>query len=79
VAYIGKAATPQLQVAPVFAIHGAPVTPGPGELFLGGPGSSITRQELHALFDVIGTPSWSCIKAVPSEAWRNYLRNVPGR
>jgi mitogen-activated protein kinase 1/3 len=26
-----------------------------------------------------GTPSWSCIEAVPSAAWRNYLRGIPGR
>ncbi len=30
VTYVGSAATPQLQVAPLFAIHGMPKTPGSG-------------------------------------------------
>ena len=30
VTYVGSAATPQLQVAPLFAIHGMPRTPGTG-------------------------------------------------
>jgi hypothetical protein len=63
----------------VFAVHGAPQTPGPGEVYAGGPGSLVTRRELHALFEVIGTPSWRCIAAVPSPAWRAYLKNIPGK
>ncbi len=35
--------------------------------------------ELSALFAVVGTPAWSCINAVQSEPWRNYLRRIPGR
>jgi len=34
---------------------------------------------MNALFAVIGTPSWACIEAVQSPAWRNYLKKVPGR
>ncbi len=36
------------QVAPLFAIHGLPKTPGDGESFLGGPGNEMTRSELQA-------------------------------
>jgi mitogen-activated protein kinase 1/3 len=78
VAWIGKATTPQLQVAPVFAIHGVPQTPTSGERF-DGPGNSTTRSELAALFAVIGTPSWRCIESVANPAWRRYLRKVTGR
>ncbi|GBF88001.1 Map2 kinase [Raphidocelis subcapitata] len=82
VPWLGKAATPHLQVAPVFAMHGMPNTPASGERFTGSghpAGNSVTRQELRALFQVIGTPSWSCIEGVPNAAWRNYLRAIPGR
>jgi mitogen-activated protein kinase 1/3 len=34
-------------------------------------------QELEAIFDVIGSPEWSCIEAVESEAWRSFLWQVP--
>lgn len=34
----------------------------------------VTRQELKALFDVIGTPSWVDAENVPTPAWRNYLQ-----
>ncbi|WIA12477.1 hypothetical protein OEZ85_012512 [Tetradesmus obliquus] len=78
VAWIGKATTPQLQVGPVFAIHGMPVTPVEGEHFAG-PGNSVTRTELSALFAVIGTPSWRCIEGVDNPAWRRYLRKMPPR
>eukprot|EP00878_Enallax_costatus_P020914 GHUV01022126.1.p1 GENE.GHUV01022126.1~~GHUV01022126.1.p1 ORF type:complete len:118 (+),score=23.27 GHUV01022126.1:331-684(+) len=77
VAWIGKATTPQLQVAPVFAIHGMPATPVEGEHYAQGPGNSVTRTELSALFAVIGTPSWRCIESVTNPAWRRYLRKVP--
>lgn len=68
-----------LQVAPVFAIHGLPKTPDTGEKFQEGPGNPTTRQELHALFDVIGTPAWACIGGVQSPAWRSYLLKVRGK
>ncbi|KAF6262194.1 hypothetical protein COO60DRAFT_1699466 [Scenedesmus sp. NREL 46B-D3] len=78
VAWLGKATTPQLQVGPVFAIHGMPVTPVEGEHYAG-PGSSVTRTELSALFAVIGTPSWRCIEGVDNPAWRRYLAKMPPR
>mmetsp|Transcript_20906 Transcript_20906/g.62924 ORF Transcript_20906/g.62924 Transcript_20906/m.62924 type:complete len:762 (-) Transcript_20906:527-2812(-) len=78
VTYVGSAATPQLQVAPLFAIHGMPKTPGSGDKF-DGVSDRVTRQELKALFDVIGTPSWVDAENVPTPAWRNYLQNLPGR
>lgn len=62
----------------MFAIHGIPQTPTSGERF-DGPGNSITRSELAALFAVIGTPSWRCIESVANPAWRRYLRKVTGR
>lgn len=34
----------------------------------------MTRQELKALFDVIGTPSWVDAESVATPAWRRYLR-----
>jgi hypothetical protein len=67
-----------MQVAPVFAIHGLPMTPTSGERF-DGPGNSVTRTELAALFAVIGTPSWRCIESVANPAWRRYLRKITGR
>ena len=39
-----------------------------------GAGDETTRQELRALFDVIGTPAWSEVEGVQSRAWRNYLQ-----
>lgn len=79
VAHIGLASTPLLQVAPVFAIHGMPKTPKDGERFECGASNPITRQELEALFDVIGTPAWPCIQAVHSNSWRRYLYKIPAR
>lgn len=67
------------QVGPVFAIHGVPRTPVPGERYACGPGSSVTRTELAALFDVIGTPGWHAIEDVAAPAWRRYLRRMPGK
>lgn len=67
-----------MQVGPVFAIQGMPVTPVEGEHFAG-PGNSVTRTELSALFAVIGTPSWRCIEGVDNPAWRRYLRKMPPR
>lgn len=62
----------------MFAIHGLPSTPTSGERF-DGPGNSVTRTELAALFAVIGTPSWRCIESVANPAWRRYLRKITGR
>ncbi|GLC43103.1 hypothetical protein PLESTB_000862900 [Pleodorina starrii] len=80
-AYLGKASTPHLQVAPVFAITGKPLTPHAGQRYgVTEPGGSASAfAELSALFSVIGTPAWACIEAVRSEAWRRYLFHVPGR
>lgn len=63
----------------MFAIHGLPKTPDTGERYQEGPGNPTTRQELHALFDVIGTPAWACIEGVQSPAWRSYLFKIRGK
>ncbi len=47
--------------------------------FVAGPSNSVTRKELGALFDVIGTPSWADVDRVQSASWRNYLQKLPGR
>ncbi|EFJ51093.1 hypothetical protein VOLCADRAFT_88384 [Volvox carteri f. nagariensis] len=80
-AYLGKASTPHLQVAPVFAITGKPLTPHAGQRYgAAEPGGSASAYaELSALFAVIGSPAWACIEAVPNEAWRRYLYHIPGR
>ncbi len=80
VAWLGKASTPQLQVAPVFALHGAPPTPSDGERFdAPGPKNNVTRHELNALFGVIGSPPWATLASLDSPAWRSYLARMPGR
>lgn len=38
--------------------------------------SAPAPAELDALFDVVGTPSWADIDAVPSAAWRSHLRSL---
>jgi len=38
-----------------------------------------TRSELMALFDVIGTPSWTDAEQVQAPEWRKYLQRLPGR
>lgn len=65
VPWLGKASTPHLQVAPVFAMHGVmPATPVSGDRFTGSghpAGMSVTRMELRTLFQVIGAaprPGW---------------------
>lgn len=71
----------------MFAIQGAPLTPASGDKFAtgcgngcGGPlGNPVTRRELQALFDVIGTPAWACIDNVASPHWRSYLMRLPGK
>ncbi|MEW5311574.1 MAG: hypothetical protein WDW38_003281 [Sanguina aurantia] len=75
---LSQSAIPHLQVAPVFAISGLPLTPTEGDHFEG-PGCANTHAELHALFSVIGTPSWACIASVQSDIWRSYLFHIPGR
>ncbi|PSC67989.1 Mitogen-activated kinase 14 isoform A [Micractinium conductrix] len=79
IAHVGSAATPNLQVAPLFAIHGLPKTPADGETFVGSPGNEMTRSELAALFAVIGTPCWADVAAVQEPSWRRYLHHLPGR
>jgi hypothetical protein len=49
------------------------------EKFIGGPSDSVTRKELGALFDVIGTPTWGEVDGVQSDTWRSYLQKLPGR
>lgn len=78
VAYVGSAATPHLQVAPLFAIRGMPKTPQDGETF-GQPECAGTRRELQALFDVVGTPAWRDAAAVEMPEWRAYLARLPGK
>ena len=72
-----------LQVAPVFAITNADFPPTPTEedsYVTDGPvGSLATHHELEIIFEVIGTPPWASIEAVPMAAWRRYLRGVPAR
>lgn len=77
-AHVGSATTPNLQVAPLFAMMGKPLTPAPGESF-DHPGNETTRRELAALFDVIGTPCWSDLESIQSQQWREYLKRMPGK
>lgn len=67
------------QISPVFASNGITKTPMTGDRYANGPGRRDTREELEALFEMIGTPTWACVEAVKSDAWRNYLRNLPLR
>lgn len=78
VAYVGSAATPNLSVAPLFALRCMPKTPETGETF-GWPECLGTRRELAALFDVIGTPSWRDAASVEMPEWRKYLGKMPGK
>ena len=78
IAYVGSAATPRLQVAPMFAVRELPKTPGPGETF-GTTSCAVTKKELQALFDVIGTPVWHDAERVEMEEWRMYLAKLPGK
>jgi len=77
-AHVGSATTPNLQVAPLFAMMGKPLTPAPGESF-DHPENDTTRRELAALFDVIGTPCWSDLESIQSPQWREYLKRMPGK
>ncbi len=76
--YVGSAATPRLQVAPMFAVRELPTTPGPGETF-GTTSCSMTKKELRVLFDVIGTPTWHDAGQIEMEEWRRYLAKLPGK
>lgn len=78
VAYVGSASTPNLQVAPLFALKELPKTPSNGETF-GHPECEITRRELEALFKVVGTPAWQDVQAVEMPEWRKYLSKLPGQ
>lgn len=66
------------QVAPLFAMHGLPKTPQDGDTYVGSPGNEMTRNELAALFAVIGTPCWADVAAVQEPSWRRYLHHLPG-
>uniref|UniRef100_A0A7R9Z379 Protein kinase domain-containing protein n=1 Tax=Chlamydomonas euryale TaxID=1486919 RepID=A0A7R9Z379_9CHLO len=82
VTYIGKSVVPNLKVAPVFSLvsDGMLRTPDVGERFgVASPSCEVVQQELHALFDVVGTPPWASIDAVPMPEWRQYLRKIPAR
>ncbi|KAK3274834.1 hypothetical protein CYMTET_17001, partial [Cymbomonas tetramitiformis] len=35
------------------------------------------KQELDAIFKVVGTPSWSCISQLPGRNWRRFLQRLP--
>jgi serine/threonine protein kinase len=78
VAYVGSASTPSLQVAPLFALRGAPRSSQEYESF-GRPDSAGTRRELKALFDVVGTPPWWDMTQVEIPEWRKYLSTLPSR
>jgi len=78
IAYVGSASNFNLQVAPMFALRELPKTPSPGETF-GTTTCSMTRKELQALFDVIGTPVWKDAEALEMEEWRAYLAKLPGK
>lgn len=60
-------------------MHGLPKTPEDGETFVGSPGNEMTRNELAALFAVIGTPCWADVAAVQEASWRRYLHHLPGK
>ncbi|KAL2644976.1 hypothetical protein R1flu_012563 [Riccia fluitans] len=63
---------------PLFGVRGEPNTPLGGELYAED-GHSKLSEQLDVIFDVIGTPCWKDIESVPSESWRSYLKQVPGR
>lgn len=72
VAYVGSASTPNLQVAPLFALRGRPPVPEDLDSF-GSPDAPGTQRELKALFKIIGTPAWCDIQKIEQEEWREYL------
>lgn len=63
---------------PLFGVRGEPATPEHGELYIDD-GDSPLAEQLDVIFDVIGTPCWKDIESVPSDAWRSYLKRLPGR
>ncbi|CAI5486491.1 unnamed protein product [Closterium sp. Naga37s-1] len=63
---------------PLFGIRGEPVTPETGEKYVDDNESPLSDQ-LDVIFDVIGTPCWKDIESVPSDAWRAFLKRLPGR
>jgi len=77
----GSNITPSLQIAPLFSVTwGGQLTPKEGDRFSdSSPGNAAIHHELETLFNVVGTPAWACIDTVPSDAWRAYLRKLPGR
>ncbi|GAQ87390.1 Putative Serine/Threonine protein kinase [Klebsormidium nitens] len=63
---------------PLFGVRGEPATPEKGELYVDD-GESPLAEQLDVIFDVVGTPPWRDVETVPSEAWRAYLKRLPGR
>ncbi|CAM6104135.1 unnamed protein product [Calypogeia fissa] len=63
---------------PLFGVRGEPNTPVEGEVY-SEDGNSKLSEQLDVIFDVIGTPCWKDIESVPSEQWRSYLKQIPGR
>ncbi|CAI6006196.1 unnamed protein product [Closterium sp. NIES-64] len=68
----GRAGVPQE------TLLGEPVTPETGEKYVDDNESPLSDQ-LDVIFDVIGTPCWKDIESVPSDAWRAFLKRLPGR
>lgn len=59
-----------LSIMMTFIAHGV-------DYYFATPTGGMLVQELEAIFEVIGSPEWSCIEAVESEAWRRFLWQVP--
>jgi len=72
--------TPKLQVQPLFHLTGAVKTPTLTEdpFTSNSNKNKLVRAELHAIFDVIGTPSWASINMLPGRNWSHYLQKLPG-
>ena len=61
IVHIGSAATPNLQIAPLFAMHGAPKTPASGCGFRAqGPGFRPRVEPLFAMHGAPKTPASGC-------------------
>eukprot|EP00850_Spirogloea_muscicola_P009817 SM000056S17935 [mRNA] locus=s56:232798:237452:+ [translate_table: standard] len=63
---------------PLFGVRGEPATPEGGEQYIDD-GDSPLAEQLDVIFNVVGTPCWKDIQSVPSDAWRSYLKRLPGR
>lgn len=76
VAHVGSASTPNLRVAPLFALRGKPPARSAEQGSFGSPDAPGTRKELKALFSVIGTPSKYDIGCIDSKLWREYIERL---